>query len=126
MENSAATNTSANPQNNAENKQTVLNDIRAKWDKFSEQDVSALKGKDDLVSQLSAKYDMKPDQAQREVDTVLKGRKIGAGPSEILTEACSARLPRFCSRPAQRRAPWPKADRRATAKRRSRSRIRIR
>jgi hypothetical protein len=79
MENSAATNTSKNPQNNAENKQTVLNDIRAKWDKFSEQDVSALKGKDDLVSQVSAKYDMKPDQAQREVDTVLKGRKIGAG-----------------------------------------------
>jgi len=79
MKNSSATETSANPQNNQENKQTVLNDIRAKWDKFSEQDVSALKGKDDLVSQVSAKYDMKPDQAQREVDAVLKGRKIGAG-----------------------------------------------
>ena len=79
MESATATNTSTNPQNNAENKQAVLNDIRAKWDKFSEQDVSALKGKDDLVSQVSAKYDMKADQAQREVDAVLKGRKIGAG-----------------------------------------------
>ncbi len=78
MENSAATKTST-PQDNVENKQAVLNDIRAKWDKFSEQDVSALKGKDDLVSQVSAKYGIKQDQAQREVDAVLKGRKIGAG-----------------------------------------------
>lgn len=79
MENAKATKTSENTQDNAENKRAVLNDIRLKWDKFSEQDVSALKGKDDLVSQVSAKYDMKPDQAQREVDSVLKGRKIGAG-----------------------------------------------
>jgi hypothetical protein len=60
MENSTATKT-PETQNNAENKQVGLNDIRAKWDKFSEQDVSALKGKDDLVSQVSAKYDIKPD-----------------------------------------------------------------
>jgi hypothetical protein len=78
MENSTATKTST-PQDNVENKQAVLNDIRAKWDKFSEQDVSALKGKDDLVSQVSAKYGIKQDQAQQEVDAVLKGRKIGAG-----------------------------------------------
>jgi hypothetical protein len=78
MENSAATKTST-PQDNVEKKQAVLNDIRAKWDKFSEQDVSELKGKDDLVSQVSAKYGIKQDQAQREVDAVLKGRKIGAG-----------------------------------------------
>lgn len=79
MENATATKTSASPQDNAQNKQAVLNDISAKWDKFSEQDVSALKDKDDLVSQVAAKYNMKPDQAQREVDSVLKGRKIGAG-----------------------------------------------
>ena len=78
MENSAATKTST-PQDNVENKQADLDDIRAKWDKISEQDVSALKGKDDLVSQVSAKYGIKQDQAQREVDAVLKGRKIGAG-----------------------------------------------
>ena len=78
MENSTATKT-PETQVNAEDKQVVLNDIRAKWDKFSEQDVSALKGKDDLVSQVSAKYDIRADQAQRDVDAVLKGRKIGAG-----------------------------------------------
>ncbi len=78
MGSSEATKTPTSPQDNAESGQTVLNDIRAKWSKFSEQDVSALKGKDDLVSQVSAKYDMKSDQAQREVDAVLKGRKIGA------------------------------------------------
>ena len=78
MENSTATK-APETQVNAEDKQVVLNDIRAKWDKFSEQDVSALKGKDDLVSQVSAKYDIRADQAQRDVDAVLKGRKIGAG-----------------------------------------------
>ena len=77
MENTNATKTSTNPQN-AGDKQAVLKDIRAKWDKFSEQDVSALKGKDDLVSQVQTKYDMKQDQAQREVDAVLKGRHLGA------------------------------------------------
>ncbi|ODR93436.1 hypothetical protein AUC69_04340 [Methyloceanibacter superfactus] len=78
MENSAATKTSENTQDNAEGHKALLSDIRAKWDKFSEQDVSSLKGKDDLVSKVSAKYDIKPDQAQRDVDAVLKGRKIGA------------------------------------------------
>jgi hypothetical protein len=79
MENSTQTNTSKNPQDNEEGNKAVLSDIRAKWDKFSEQDVSALKSKDDLVSQVSAKYGTKADQAQSEVDAVLKGRKIGAG-----------------------------------------------
>jgi len=79
MESSAETKTSKISQDNTDDRRAVLNDIRTKWDKFSEQDVSALKGKDDLVSQVSAKYDMQPDQAQREVDAVLKGRKVGAG-----------------------------------------------
>ena len=81
MENSTQTKTDTNPQDNVEGNKAVLSDIRAKWDKFSEQDVSALTGKDDLVSQVSAKYDIKPDQAQRDVDDVLKGRKIGASTS---------------------------------------------
>ncbi len=85
MENSTATNTSAKPadisakQQNPEQKQAVMKDIRAKWDKFSEQDVSALKGKSDLVSQVVAKYSLPQMQAQTEVDAVLKGRQIGAG-----------------------------------------------
>ena len=40
----------------AATRQIVLNDIRSKWGKFSEQDLSALKSKDDIVSQLVAKY----------------------------------------------------------------------
>ena len=82
MEKSPATNTSATsekPQNMDQNKQAVLNDIRAKWSKFSEQDVSAFKGKADLVSQVAVKYGLEQVQAQREVDAVLKGRQIGAG-----------------------------------------------
>ncbi|MGB6909369.1 MAG: hypothetical protein WBE01_06500 [Methyloceanibacter sp.] len=79
MDNSTATATSANPQGQEQNKQAVFKDIAAKWSKFSEQDVSALKGKADLVSQVVAKYGLEQAQAQREVDAVLKGRQIGAG-----------------------------------------------
>lgn len=57
-------------------KQAVLKDIHAKWDKFSQQDLAALKGKDDLVTQVVAKYGQEKDSVQREVDTLLKGRTI--------------------------------------------------
>jgi hypothetical protein len=46
----------AKPQVTAEIKQAVLREIGAKWGKFSEQDLSALKGNDDLVTQVVAKY----------------------------------------------------------------------
>jgi hypothetical protein len=78
MENSTATNTSANPQN-TDQKQAVIKDICAKWSKFSAQDVSALKGKSDLVAQVVSKYSMPQAQAQTEVDALLKGRQVGAG-----------------------------------------------
>ena len=35
----------------AETKQIVIKEIRAKWGKFSEDDLSSLKNKDDLVTQ---------------------------------------------------------------------------
>ena len=60
-------------------KQAVFKDITAKWGKFSEQDVKALKGNADLVSQVVSKYGLEQAQAQREVDALLKGRHIGAG-----------------------------------------------
>ena len=44
--------------------------------KFSEQDLPALKGKDDLVNQVVAKYGLERGQAQRDVDALLKGRQI--------------------------------------------------
>jgi hypothetical protein len=59
-----------------ESKQIVLKEIGAKWDKFSAQDLSALKGKDDLVIQVIAKYGLEKAQAQRDVDALLKGRQI--------------------------------------------------
>jgi hypothetical protein len=64
------------PATAAETKQIVLKDISAKWDKFSAQDLSAIKGKDDLVAQVVAKYGLEKAQAQRDVETVLNGRAL--------------------------------------------------
>jgi hypothetical protein len=77
--NGTATDTSAKSNAPDQNRLTVMKDIRAKWSHFSEQEVSALKGKADLVTQVVAKYGLEQAQALREVDAVLKGRQIGAG-----------------------------------------------
>ena len=77
MENSAATNSNSAPQNT--DKGAVMKEICAKWSKFSEQDVAAIKGKADLVSQVVTKYGLPQTQAQSEVDALLKGRQVGAG-----------------------------------------------
>ena len=61
---------------NAATRQVVLNDISAKWGKFSEDDLSALKSRDDLVTQIVAKYSYEHGQVQRDVDALLKGRWI--------------------------------------------------
>ena len=66
----------AKPETIAETKQIVLKEIGSKWGKFSEQDLSALKGNDDLVTQVVAKYGLEKAQAQRDVDALLKGRYI--------------------------------------------------
>ena len=72
-----ASNTSAGkPETAAETRQIVLKEIGVKWGKFSEQDLSALKSKDDLVTQVVAKYSLEKGQVQRDVDTLLKGRQI--------------------------------------------------
>jgi len=60
----------------AESKQILLKDIGAKWNKFSEQELGALKNKDDLISQVVTKYSLDKAQAQREVDVVMNGRHI--------------------------------------------------
>jgi hypothetical protein len=64
---------------NTDQKSAVLKEICSKWSKFSEQDVAAMKGKADLVSQVVTKYGLPQIQAQSEVDALLKGRQIGAG-----------------------------------------------
>jgi hypothetical protein len=66
----------AKPEMTAETKQIVLKEIGAKWNKFSEHDLSALKNNDDLVNQVVAKYSLGKAQAQRDVDALLKGRHI--------------------------------------------------
>ncbi len=66
----------ANTGNEAENKKTLLKDIGTKWNKFSEQELGALKNRDDLVNQVVSKYSLDKAQAQRDVDTVMKGRQI--------------------------------------------------
>ena len=76
MTNVAPNAVAAKPATAAETKQIVLKEIGAKWIKFSEQDLSALKGRDDLVTQVVAKYGFEKGQAQRDVDALLKGRQI--------------------------------------------------
>jgi hypothetical protein len=68
--------TSASTGNLAEAKQILLKDIGARWNKFSEQELGALKNKDDLITQVVAKYSIEKAQAQRDVDAVMKGRQI--------------------------------------------------
>jgi nucleotidyltransferase/DNA polymerase involved in DNA repair len=67
---------SASTSTPAEAKQILLKDIGAKWGKFSEQELGALKNKDDLVTQLVAKYSIDKAQAQRDVDALMQGRQI--------------------------------------------------
>jgi hypothetical protein len=51
-------------------------DIRAKWDKFSEIEVGALRSEEQLVAQLIAKYSLDRPQAETEVKGVVNGRKL--------------------------------------------------
>ncbi|MFZ1989606.1 MAG: hypothetical protein WAW96_07515 [Alphaproteobacteria bacterium] len=50
--------------------------IAAKWPKFSAQEITALKSKDDLVSGVQSKYALDKMQAQKDVDTFAKGRQL--------------------------------------------------
>ena len=59
-----------------EGRAIILKEIRAKWSKFEEADLPALKNRDDVVSQVVAKYGLEKANVQRDVDTLLKGRHI--------------------------------------------------
>ena len=76
MTNAVSNTSTAKPETAAQSKQMILKEVGAKWGKFSEQDLSALKGKDDLVNQVVAKYGLEKGQAQRDVDALLKDRQI--------------------------------------------------
>jgi len=74
--NAASNTNAATGQSTAEAKQIILKEIGSKWAKFSEQELSALKDRDDLVTQVVAKYGLEKSQAQRDVDALMKGRQI--------------------------------------------------
>jgi hypothetical protein len=76
MTNAASNPAAAKSPTAADTRQIVLNEIRAKWGKFSEQELSALNNNDDVVTQLAAKYGLEKPQAQQDVDALMKGRHI--------------------------------------------------
>jgi len=57
-------------------RQIVRRDVGARWDRFSEQELSALESRDDLVREVVSRYGIEDSEAQRDVDSVLKGRRI--------------------------------------------------
>jgi hypothetical protein len=60
----------------AETKRIVIEEIRAKWGKFSEDDLSSLKNKNDLVTQRASKYRLEKSLAKRDVDALMNGRQF--------------------------------------------------
>jgi hypothetical protein len=72
MENTAAKNSSIP----SGNRPIVLKEIGAKWNKFSDQELSLLRSRDDVVKQVQGKYGLNQEQAQRDVDALLKGRQF--------------------------------------------------
>jgi hypothetical protein len=57
-------------------KMALGKDIRAKWDKFSEIEVGALKSQDDLANQLVTKYSLDKAKASAEGKTLVAGRQF--------------------------------------------------
>ncbi|MGA9763999.1 MAG: hypothetical protein WBQ49_04930 [Rhodomicrobium sp.] len=58
----------------AENRKIIVNELRSKWGKFSVKELTALTGKDALVSQLQTRYGLSEERAIGQVDELLKGR----------------------------------------------------
>jgi hypothetical protein len=56
----------------------VLNDVGAKWRRFSRKELSALTCNDDLVDGIVAKYGIDKEAAQRDVDAMMDGRNLTA------------------------------------------------
>jgi len=69
-------NTSTAPANANETTQMVHKDIKAKWDKFTDTELTSLKNKDELITHVMSKYNVEKPNALRDVDAVLKGRQI--------------------------------------------------
>src|SRR6476620_2997193 len=65
------------PKTSSDAMKMIQKEIKAKWDKFSDEELTSLKSRDDLVTQVVAKYGFERPQAQRDVDALLKGREVG-------------------------------------------------
>ena len=68
--------TTNQPTSSAGNNAGMRSEIQVKWSKFSSREIAALKNKDDLVTQVVAKYGLEKSVAQRDVDALMKGRHI--------------------------------------------------
>jgi hypothetical protein len=55
-------------------RQVIRNEIQAKWDKISPQEIAALRNSDDFALELQKKYGFTETYAAWEVQTLLKGR----------------------------------------------------
>ena len=51
-------------------------EIQKQWSKFTYAEVSALKSKDELVTQVQSKYALDKMQAQKDVDAFARGRQL--------------------------------------------------
>jgi hypothetical protein len=60
----------------SDSKTTIAKDILAKWDKFSEIEVGAIKNESDLASQLVAKYSFDKPKADTEAKALVNGRQF--------------------------------------------------
>ena len=69
-------NPTASDHTTLEASQMIRKDIKTKWDKFSDQELTSLKNNDELVTQIVVKYGLEKAQAQRDVNALLKGREI--------------------------------------------------
>jgi uncharacterized protein YjbJ (UPF0337 family) len=58
----------------SENRKIIVNEIQAKWGKFSDQDIVALKGKHDLISQVQSRYNLDKAAVEKDVEALLNGR----------------------------------------------------
>jgi len=76
MEFSMADNAQATAPTGPSNSSGMRSEIAQKWPKFSAQDVTALKSKDDLVTEVQSKYQLDKAQAQKDVDAFAKGRPL--------------------------------------------------
>jgi hypothetical protein len=56
--------------------QIIRREVGARWKSFSEQDLSVIEDRDDLVRKVASRYGIEMSEARRDVDFVLKGRRI--------------------------------------------------